>query len=553
LIISFIAVLLSFEVKISNKEVFEITDEEYKDKIIATYYPGSLPFGVMVLQGFSSDQISIKSIATEFNFLGFHVLTYDYSGHGRSSGFVDFNNTATDKLASQLQQVKSEFKSISGLEDSQIALVGQSYGARIALQEQTFDSSAVAGLVLIGVQVNLDIENMADVFTGVSDLNLEWIINLGPNDPLTNITIITGAWDDVLPPKGAILLYEKLINDSYTEIGGFFRGVNNLSRELLIFDRVVHNYEVYSPEIINTAILRVGDFFGLELEVTGTRSVTRLRNMSWLMIMIGFYTSFIVLRNLKNNKTKNKIESEDNKDNFDFKIEKTRRYLLGKLITFALSIPIMVLIFLFIFIFGTDLPLFTVSYTSFLFGLGTIELLFFWKGKMIGVKGEWRIDKIFKKPLNQDLKNLGISLSIFVLIIIIISFTVQTGLWFIFPIRKIPWLVVLTPFSSLGFYISIKQLKLISRNKEKLFLNLLGFFGILIGFTFLVAILSLVFGFIGIIIGFLELLIILGFISLFGVLLSQISNYDFLTALLLAFLLQWIIIPESVIFGNPLY
>ncbi len=550
LILSFFALLLSFEVKISDKEIFEIIDEKRQDTIVCTYYSGSIPFGVMVMQGFSSDQISIKSIVMEFNLQGFHVLTFDYSGHGRSSGFIDFNNTATDIQAQQIQQVKEVFKSLAGLNDSQIVLIGQSYGARIALQEQTFDSLAVAGLILIGAQINLDVENKVDVFTGVFDLELDWIINLGTNNPKTNITILTGIWDDVLPPKGALLLYEKLINDSYSSVGSYYMGTNNLSRELILFERVFHNYEIYSSKIIQTAIERAANFFGLDLEEVNYISVTKWRNISWLMIIIGFYTFFISSSSLLNNR---KLENQKPRDSFNFEIQKANKFFLAKTITFFLSIPIMILISMLFLVLGMDLPLLAISYTGLFFGLGITELLFYWKGKMIGIKGEWQIDTIFKKPNKIDFKNLGLILSFFLVILIFISFFTHTGLWFFFPIRKIPWLVILTPFSSIGFYISIKQLKMISKDKEKFFINLLGFMGIILSLILIVIILAFVFGFIGIIIGIFEISMILGFIVLFGILLNKISRNDFLTAFILAFLLLWLVLPQSVVFRNPLY
>ena len=550
LLLSFSGLLLSFELKIRSKSVFSVIDERTQDKIICTYYPGSIEYGVIVLQGFSSDQISIKSIIMEFNLEGFHVFSYDYSGHGRSSGFIDFNNTESDKLALQLQQMKEEFKLVSGLNDSQIVFVGQSYGARIALEEQTFDSLKVAGLVLIGVQINLDISNKADVFTGVSDLDLEWINNLGAENPKTNVSIMTGTRDDILPPSGAILLYEKLTNKTYSDIGSYFPGIDNNSREVLFFKGIFHNYEIYSSKIIREAKVRVANFLGLSALEYQNSPITSLRTASWFLVLSGFYICFLSLSRLLNN---HKKEIIDGKKNFGYNIYSTKGYSYGKVITFLISIPVMILISLFSVIFGADLPLLAIAYTSFFFAIGIVDLIFYWKKHMWGVEGTWdRTEKLGK--LNKELlKNIILVLGVSISVMIILSFMLQTGLWTLFPARKIPWLVLLTPFCSIGFYMQIKQVKMIFYQENKKINNLLAHFAIILGLILLVILFAAIFGFVGIIISLFEISLTLCFIILFGIFINKISKNDLVTAIILTIILLYLAIPQSAVIRNPLY
>ena len=550
IILSFSGILISLELKIRNKRVFSIIDERTQDIIICTYYTGSIDYGVIVLQGFGSDQISIKSIITEFIIEGFHVFSYDYSGHGRSSGFIDFNNTGTDKLALQLRQMKEEFKLVSGLNDSQIVFVGQSYGARIALQEQTFDNLTIAGMILIGVQVNLDVSNKADVFTGVSDLDLEWINNLGLDNPKTNISIMTGTWDEVLPPSGAILLYEKLTNENYADIGSYFPGTNKNSREVLFFNGIVHNYEVYSTRIVKEAKVRVANFLGLNSLEFKNSSLTVLRTASWLLTISGFYICFYSLSKLLSN---NKNEHQERKRNFEYNIQNTKRYSYGKIASFLISIPMMVLIALFFLIFGVDLPLLAITYTSFFFAIGIVDLILYWKDHMWGVEGTWYRSEKLGKLDKELLKNISLVLGVSFIIIIVLSFILQTGLWTLFPARKIPWLVLLTPFCFFGVYMQIKQVRMISNQEKRKKINLLAHFGVIVGLILMVILLAAVFGFVGIIVGLFEIGLTFGYITLLGIFINKISKNDLLTAIVLTVVLLYLVIPQSVVFRNPLY
>ena len=54
------------------------------DRLVGTYYPGTEPVGVVLLEGFGSDQVTMTSLASEFARSGWHVFTFDFSGHGRS-------------------------------------------------------------------------------------------------------------------------------------------------------------------------------------------------------------------------------------------------------------------------------------------------------------------------------------------------------------------------------------------------------------------------------------------------------------------------------------
>ena len=149
------------------------------DYLLGTYFPGTEAVGVILLEGFGSDQLTMTSLASQFARSGWHVLTFDFSGHGRSPGTLTFDNAQTDRLAYQALSALQEFKQLSGLSADQIYFVGHSLGARVALQSATLNPERVAGLLLLGTQVNLSTNAQSAFFTGTTDSDLDWVQSLG--------------------------------------------------------------------------------------------------------------------------------------------------------------------------------------------------------------------------------------------------------------------------------------------------------------------------------------------------------------------------------------
>ena len=66
--------------------------------------------GVIPLEVFGSDQLTMTSLASEFARSGWYVFTIDFSGHRRSPGTLTFDNAQTDRLAYQALSALEEFK-----------------------------------------------------------------------------------------------------------------------------------------------------------------------------------------------------------------------------------------------------------------------------------------------------------------------------------------------------------------------------------------------------------------------------------------------------------
>jgi pimeloyl-ACP methyl ester carboxylesterase len=232
------------------------------DLLVGSHHPGEIDAGLLLLEGFGSDQVTMRSLASEFARAGYHIFTFDFSGHGRSPGTLGYDNAATPRLARQALAAMDKFKSLSGLEDEQILVLGHSLGARVALQAASLDPRP-AGLILLGTQVNLSPNTQSEFFTGVSDAGLAWVQALGPESPATNLLLISGQWDDILTPAAAELLAEKLSGAPLAPNSGTGDLATGTRRDLMLLPRLVHNYEVFSPRVLAAAKVWAAQALGL--------------------------------------------------------------------------------------------------------------------------------------------------------------------------------------------------------------------------------------------------------------------------------------------------
>lgn len=179
----------------------------------ATYYAGTASRGIILFEGFGADQHMMRPMARDLNAAGWHVFTFDYSGHGESTGSLGYDNAATDRFAGQAQTAMQEFRRLSGLDASQVVWLGHSLGARVALQSAVLGPLRPERLVLIGAQVNLVTNEQAEFFTGTQDVDLPWVQSLGSQNPPVPILLIIGSWDDILTPQAALKLMTKLCGE----------------------------------------------------------------------------------------------------------------------------------------------------------------------------------------------------------------------------------------------------------------------------------------------------------------------------------------------------
>jgi len=279
-----LALTFLFDFPLTRSERVRFQDVQ-GDELNGRYLEGYRDYGVILLEGFGSDQVTMHTAVSEFGELGFSVFSFDFSGHGRSPGTLGYDNAQTQRLAEQVLAAQEKFKRISGLPDERVILLGHSLGARVALQAAAMDDD-VAGIVLLGTQVNLSTNTQAEFFTGVRDADLAWVQALGPDNPDTHILLISGEWDDILTPQAAELLAGKLAGGEVEPNGETVVTASGKQRKLVILPKLLHNYEVFSSDALQEAVW----WSLLQLDETvsaGTPGITKVRVWCWVVGFAG--------------------------------------------------------------------------------------------------------------------------------------------------------------------------------------------------------------------------------------------------------------------------
>lgn len=515
------------------------------EPLSGTYHPGTRPAGVLLLEGFGSDQTAQRSIASEFAQGGVHVMTFDFSGHGRSPGGLAFDNAATDRLARQVLAAKAELVRLSNLSTGQILFLGHSMGARVALQAATMDPEPVAGLILLGTQVNLATNIQSQVFTGVSDGDLGWVQSLAADQPPTNILLLSGRWDDILPPDNARLLLQKLSGPEAVEGQRYGNLSQGTGREMVLLDGLLHNYEVYCPRLLARAKAWASEVWGEGAPLPAEAPAAGRRILLWLIALAGLFLTIVgserwaaaalpPLPNVASN----------------IRVMSIPRLLRAKLLLWLGAVPLILLLGALLFFIPLPVPVFNLIYVGFIGGYGLLMLLLYWLGRMPAAEGRLP----FGRPSTGQGAGPGRSLLAIGLSTGLLALTAayaRSG-WFTVPPLddRLLWLLLFTPPTALGFWIGLEEWGLLERAAPGRLGPRLA--AALIGLTpfFLWTIFQAAIGSLSGMVSGVQGLIILALVLAHGALVQRIAGRPWLAAVLQAILLYWLILPQGVLFNT---
>jgi pimeloyl-ACP methyl ester carboxylesterase len=263
-------------------------------QLTGTWYRTGSDRGVVLAAGFGSDRMTLTLAATAFARAGFDVFTFDMPGHGTSGGKLGFDNAATAVTANAYGDAVAEFLDLSGISPDRLVLVGHSMGARSALQFASGSEIPFAGLVLLGTSVSLVPSTQAGFFTATDDATLPWVIALGPSKPSMPVALISGTWDDILPPRAAIALYERLSGEDALLFPGS-QGADALAPEvwlspdgrrmLSLHPGTLHVFEPWSSRLLDESVRFATDLTGGS--TAGTASPRTAADLSlWLGALV---------------------------------------------------------------------------------------------------------------------------------------------------------------------------------------------------------------------------------------------------------------------------
>jgi hypothetical protein len=395
-------------------------------------------------------------------------------------------------------------------------------------------------LVLLGTQVNLSTNVQSEFFTGTTDTQLPWIQSLGPQNPPVPVLLISGAWDDILPPAGAGQLASQLSGSSYAQQEGSDRTTmvstgNSPVREQHILPLLVHNYEPFSPRVINTVKLWLQSQTGALFTKPSTASF-RIKN--WITSLAGMFLLLIGAEkwvHQGNRKNHSRCHS-------DYKYSPL---LMGKAAALVGSpTPVAALLGGLFFFLPLGKPVFNLIYVCFIGGYGLLLLALYAGGKMPGVQG-----KLWSGRFQSDLswKRLLAATGIAIGMLILTAAFARTGWFYGFPLNvRLAWLMIFTPFTALGFWIGLKEAQIMPRVRGMQLLHtLIGLFPFFL-YTILMAALGSLSGMIGGTQG----IIILSLVITFGRLIQVVGQQTWLSAVWMAVLLYWLILPQGVLINS---
>jgi len=491
----------------------------------ATYYPGSVSKGVLLLQGFGADQIMMRSLVRDLTASGAHVFTFDYSGHGASPGALAFDNASTDRLAGQVQSAMAELKRVSGLDDSQIVWMGHSLGARVALQSAVLGPLRPEKLVLLGAQVNLGTNTQSEFFTGTTDSDLAWIRSLGPDTPPVPILLITGAWEDILTVDGAQLLMAKLCGTQIESCGG------PSPREWILFDALVHNYEVYSPRVISAAQdwLFPEDSFHLSL-------LGSLRIVLWSATILGLFLGLIGLLSI--------LPAVPSSPTVT--VSAPKKLVWAKLWLWLIALPLSGLVMGLYVLIPLPSPTFNLIYGGFLGGYGLLMFLLYRFGRMPGVTGALR-KAASRSPALPNGWRLAILFNIALFAAVTLLY--RSGLGMAPPVGvRFAWVLIFLPLTALGFWLGMLEADALSSAAPgRPFYRVLSMLISLFPF-YLYLILLLTLGSTSGVLGSLTGLLVLAASILQGEVTRRLSGNPLFAAILQALFIYWLILPTGALF-----
>ncbi|MCK5046107.1 MAG: alpha/beta hydrolase [Candidatus Heimdallarchaeota archaeon] len=527
------------------------------NSIFNKYYPGDRNFGVMIFHGMGNDQTSFDLYTSQFSQQGFHVFGTDFSAHGRSSGLIPSGNNSANELALQVLRAKTEFKEVSGLEDSEIFMLGHSMGARGVMKSTTIDSNPVNGCILIGPALH------------VSDTNetLSWVDELGPTNPLTNILIVIGAWEDVAPPPEAMNLYYKLSNE--TDIikpqSTYRLTPEGLVKEITILKYMTHTHETMSmrsvKRVANWIERIVQDKHPSNPLITPEESEQWLITYDfldfriWLLLMElgGIFVALIFgtkLLTLKQEKLSVVVKEEkevvdQQSEAPELAITNIRKFIGYKLLIWLGAAFIALILALNLVNLPNGIPYFTLLFICPISGYGFMMLILYSIDKMPGLVGKWR-PKIKQIKENMNWRIILFGLLVFGIITAVLTYFISSSLYHVFPMNiRLLWLVIFTVLAVPGFYFLQIETKLIRNYSEvkdyHTKLNSIAFLApFIIGSLYI-----LLSGTIIYLVDALNDLMILSVIILVGNLMQRIWKKPFLTALLQSFLLFFLLLPRG--------
>ncbi len=526
-----------------NAKPFSLTSPD-GDQLNGTYYPGDQDVAILLVEGFNSDQVSMRSLAAEFNNAGFNVFTFDFPGQGSSSGSLTFDNTQTDRLANDVLLIEKNISQISEQANLPLIVVGHGLGGRAALQAAVIDSRLIQGLVLIGPQLNLSSDQQPELFTRTVDRSLPWIQLMNPTIPNTRVLILSGAQDDVFSPDSASLLLRSLTGDLKAGPGVEISSsaVTDASRLWMVFPDQLNYSEIYDARTINAALAWSQAILKMD-PVVAASFAADMRGWLWVLAIIGIFIAGEGSRRAILHRIRHRSPNLHGVD-----VTNLRQFLWGKLLFWLAAVPLMaILAGGLTLLIPLPKPVFSLYYVAFIGSYGLLMLIAYRYRLLPGTYGKFQFSTTLKII---SWRRVILTLEVNLAMLAILALYTNSG-WYSAPpggIRLL-WLLIFTPFTALGFWISHLEIDLIKHKFPETQISpaLVTINSLLPFFIYIIVMGSL--GSSNGVVSGLQGLVVLMLVHIQGTITYRLTGYRWLTAILQAVMLYLLILPTTALFN----
>jgi hypothetical protein len=344
--------------------------------------------------------------------------------------------------------------------------------------------------------------------------------------PAVPILLLTGSWEDILSVDGAQLLMTKLCGN----LGASCMGES--SRQWILFDALVHNYEVFSPRVISAA----QDWLSPEFS-SHPALLTRVRILLWTSTILGIFFSLFGFANL--------LPSVSPVP--PFIIADPKKLIRGKLLLWLVALPLSAVVMALYVLIPLPSPTFNLIYGGFLGGYGLLMFLLYWFGRMPGVKGTVRQ---FKAQTVSRQKGWRWAWLFNLVLFASVTILYRSGFGMTPPVGvRFAWVLIFIPLTALGFWIGMLESDAFAvAAPGKPIYRLLSLLISLLPFYLYLALL-LALGSTSGVLGSLTGLLVLAASLLQGEITRKLSGNPFFAAILQALLIFWLILPSGALFS----
>lgn len=529
-LLAFVILASVFQIS-SNNTYYNMEKVKYynldNNQISARYYKGTKPQGVFIINDINKNAKDSWLMADQFAKVGYSVYIIDLPSQGKTKGYLDFCYKSNEYIAEQYYTGVVAFSQLAGLNESDIHIVSNGIGARVALQTATKGFFNPEDITLISTKTNILNKIQLDVINYNDDRKSKFIKNINSANPGEDIHLIYTNLNNESSVKENKEIEKRLNSDAILDENAVNTRTNNVKAEQINF--VIPGFEMTNSKVIKSTVSYIANKDGYSYTMN---SLLKFKSLLTGLILLAMLTMMVLVYKTFNNHYYTNRGSRTFDKNFV--ISKILSLIPASIMVFLIPVSIYFLIGAFM-----PIPYFSLVRMSLVCCPGIICYYLYYRTTFANDLGSI----LFYKEERKNIKGGMIVLLVVLAMIFIASVSGLNIVYNIFSLKSV-WLVFFTFLCSFTFYIEEREKEVIvtSRFKRGL-MSLLNF-----GFVFIPTIFLFIFGQFSIGIEMLILSIIIIFCLAIGNILRVVNSPTKLNAVIQALILNLLVLASTVLF-----